>query len=109
VVRIAEHPRYRVDGRDLHALLPIAPWEAALGASVSVDTPGGAATVKVPAGSSSHRRLRLKGRGLPHRRGEPGNFYAELQVRVPETLTDEEQRRFEELAKVSSFDARSRR
>jgi curved DNA-binding protein len=109
VVRIADHPRYRVEGRDLHALLPIAPWEAALGASVSVDTPAGAATVKVPAGSSSHRRLRLKGRGLPNRRGKPGDFYAELQIRVPGTLTDEEQRRFEELAKVSGFDPRSRR
>ena len=109
VVRIADHPRYRVEGRDLHALVPVAPWEAALGASVPVDTPGGAATVKVPAGSSSHRRLRLKGRGLPKRRGKPGNFYAELQIRVPEALTEEEQRRFEELAKVSGFDARSRR
>ena len=84
-------------------------WEAALGASVSVDTPGGAATVKVPAGSSSHRRLRLKGRGLPNRRGTPGNFYAELQIRVPTTLTDDERRLFEELAKVSSYEARSRR
>jgi curved DNA-binding protein len=109
VVRIADHPRYRVEGRDLHALLPVAPWEAALGASVSVDTPGGAATVKVPAGSSSHRRLRLKDRGLPNRRGKPGNFYAELQIRVPKSLTDDEQRLFEELAKVSSFEARSRR
>jgi curved DNA-binding protein len=109
VVRIADHPRYRVEGRDLHALLPIAPWEAALGASVSVDTPGGAATVKVPAGSSSHRHLRLKGRGLPNPRGKPGNFYAELQVRAPRKLTDDEQRLFEELAKVSTFDARRRR
>jgi curved DNA-binding protein len=107
VVRIADHPRYRVDGRDLHVLLPVAPWEAALGASVPVETPGGAATVKVPAGSSSHRRLRLKGRGLPNPRGRPGNFYTELQIRVPTTLTDEEQRHFEELAKVSGFDARS--
>lgn len=109
VVRIADHPRYRVEGRDVHALLPVAPWEAVLGASVPVETPGGTATVKVPAGSSSHRRLRLKGRGLPNRRGTPGNFYAELQVRAPKTLTDEEQRLFEELAKVSNFDARSRR
>jgi curved DNA-binding protein len=108
VVRIAEHPRYRVEGRDLHALLPVAPWEAALGASIPVETPGGTATVKVPAGSSSHRRLRLKGRGLPNRRGTPGNFYAELQVRVPRKLTDEEQRLFEELAQLSTFDARSR-
>jgi curved DNA-binding protein len=109
VVRIADHQRYRDEGRDLHTLLPIAPWEAALGASVSVETPGGAATVKVPPGSSSHRRLRLKGRGLPNRRGEPGNFYAELQIRVPGTLTDDERRLFEDLSKVSGFDARSRR
>jgi curved DNA-binding protein len=109
VVRVAEHPRYRVEGRDLHALLPVAPWEAALGASVSVDTPGGAATVKVPAGSSSHRRLRLRGRGLPNGRGRPGDFYAELQVRVPTALTEDEQRLFDELATVSGFDARSRR
>src|ERR1700750_205557 len=108
VVRMADHPRYRVEGRDLHALLPVAPWEAALGTSVSVDTPGGAATVKVPARSSRPRRLRLKGRGLPNRRGKPGNFYAELQIRVPGTLTDDEQRLFEELAKVSSFGARGR-
>jgi curved DNA-binding protein len=108
VVRIADHPRYRVEGRDLHALLPITPWEAALGASVSVETPGGTATVTVPAGSSSHRRLRLKGRGLPHRRGPAGNFYAELQVRVPRHPTDDERRLFEQLASVSRFDARSR-
>ena len=93
----------------MHALLPIAPWEAALGASVTVDTPGGAATVKVPAGSSSHRRLRLKGRGLPNRRGTPGDFFAELQIRVPGTLGDDERRLFEELSRVSRFDARSRR
>jgi curved DNA-binding protein len=109
VVRIADHPRYRVEGRDLHALLPIAPWEAALGASVAVETPGGAATVKVPAGSSSHRRLRLKGRGLPSRRGQPGDFYAELQIRVPTAVTDDERRLFEELATASTFDARSTR
>ena len=108
-VLIREDPRFRLDGRNVVHVLPIAPWEAALGASVSVDTPGGAATVKVPAGSSSHRRLRLKGRGLPDRQGKPGNFYAELQIRVPTSLTDDEQRLFEELAKVSSFDARSRR
>lgn len=109
VVRIADHPRYRVEGRDLHALLPVAAWEAALGSSVSVDTPGGSATVKVPAGSSSHRRLRLKGHGLPNRRGAAGDFYAELQIRLPRTLSADERRVFEELSTVSGFDARSRR
>ena len=65
VVRIAPHPRYRLEGRDIHVDLPITPWEGALGASVPLDTPAGEATVKVPRGTSSGRRLRLRGRGLP--------------------------------------------
>ena len=69
IVRIARHPRYRVEGRDLHVELPLAPWEAALGTTVTVDTPDGEAKVKVPAGTSSGRRLRLRGRGLPNPRG----------------------------------------
>lgn len=106
IIRIAPHPRYRVSGRDLSATLPLSPWEAALGATVRVDTPGGAATVNVPAGTSSGRRLRLKGRGLPNRRGEPGDFYAEAQIRVPASLTAEERRLLEELREHSKFDPR---
>jgi curved DNA-binding protein len=106
IIRIAPHPRYRVSGRDLSATLPLSPWEAALGATVRVDTPGGAATVNVPAGTSSGRRLRLKGRGLPNRRGEPGDFYAEAQIRVPVSLTAEERRLLEELREHSKFDPR---
>jgi curved DNA-binding protein len=109
IIRIAPHPRYRVSGRDLTAPLPLSPWEAALGATVSVETPGGSATVNVPPGTSSGRRLRLKGRGLPSRRGEPGDFYAEAQIRVPSSLTAEERRIFEELRRVSSFDPRRSR
>jgi curved DNA-binding protein len=109
VVRIAAHPRYRLEGRDLHVLLPLAPWEAALGASVDVDTPGGAATVGVPAGTSSHRRLRLKGRGLPNKRGKPGDLYAEAQIKLPRSPSTDERELFEQLAKVSTFDPRSAR
>lgn len=108
VARIAPHPRYRVSGRDVHVLLPLTPWEAALGASVEIETPGGTATVNVPAGTSSGRRLRLSGRGLPNRRGKPGDLYAEAQIKVPETLSEEERRLFEELGKVSTFNPRSR-
>ena len=61
-------------------LLPLAPWEAALGSSVDIDTPGGPATINVPAGTSSHRRLRLKGRGMPNKRGKAGDLYAEAQI-----------------------------
>jgi curved DNA-binding protein len=109
IIRIAPHPRYRVSGRDLYAPLSLSPWEAALGAAVRVDTPGGSATVNVPAGTSTGRRLRLKGRGLPNRRGEPGDFYAEAEIRVPSSLTPEERRLFEELRERSSYDARRQR
>jgi curved DNA-binding protein len=109
IVRIAPHPRYRVSGRDLTAVVPLSPWEAALGAAVRVDTPGGSTAVNVPAGTSSGRRLRLKGRGLPNRRGEPGDFYAEAQIRVPSTLSREERRLFEELRERSTFNPRDQR
>ena len=109
VVRIAPHRRYRLDGRDLAVDLPLAPWEAALGATVTVGTPAGPAAVKVPPGSSSGRRLRLKGRGLPNPRGEPGDLFAEVRIVVPHKLDDDERRLFEELAKTSGFDPRRRR
>jgi curved DNA-binding protein len=108
IVRIAPHRRYRVSGRDISVDMPLAPWEAALGTSVTIDTPGGPTTVQVPPGTSSGRKLRLKGRGLPNPRGAPGNLYAVAQIKVPEKLTDEERRLFEELQKVSKFDPRSK-
>src|SRR5215471_3048523 len=108
VVRIAPHPRYRVDGRDLYVDLPLTPWEAALGTSVAVETPGGDTKVKVPPGTSSGKRLRLRDRGLPHPRGRHGHLYAEVRITVPAKLTDEERRLFEQLAATSTFDPRSR-
>jgi curved DNA-binding protein len=108
VVRIKPHPRYRVDGRDISFTLPLTPWEAALGASVTVETPGGEAAIKVPPGTSSGRRLRLKGQGLPNPRGTPGDLFAEVQIMVPPKLTKEERRLFEQLAGTSKFDPRKR-
>jgi curved DNA-binding protein len=108
VVRIKPHPRYRVEGRDIHLRLPLAPWEAALGTSVAVDTPGGEAKVKVPGGTSSGKRLRLRGRGLPNPHGTPGDLFAEIQIMVPPKPTPEERRLFQELAATSSFDPRRR-
>jgi curved DNA-binding protein len=105
-VRLAPHPRYRVDGRDIIVNLPLTPWEAALGTSVAIDTPGGEAKVKVPAGTSSGRRLRLRGRGLPNPRGRNGDLYAVAQIMVPPRLSDEERRLFEQLAATSTFDPR---
>jgi curved DNA-binding protein len=106
VVRIAPHPRYRVTGRDISVDLPLTPWEAALGASVPVPTPGGEAKVRVPAGSSTGRRLRLRGEGMPNPRGSPGDLYAEVRIMVPRELTPRERELFEALSRDSAFDPR---
>ncbi|MFD7116694.1 DnaJ C-terminal domain-containing protein [Streptomyces sp. NPDC056730] len=105
-VRIRPHERYRLDGRDIHVQLPVTPWEAALGATVPLPTPGGTAKVTVPPGSSSGRRLRLRGEGMPHPRGTDGDLYAEVRVMVPPRPTDRERALFEELAAASDFDPR---
>jgi curved DNA-binding protein len=107
VVRIAPHPRYRLKGKDIYTDLPVAPWEAELGASVPLATPGGQTIVKVPGGSSTGRRLRLRGQGMPAR-GTPGDLYAEVKIMVPPNPTPRERDLFEELAKVSTFDPRRR-
>jgi curved DNA-binding protein len=109
LVRLASHPRYRVEGRNISVDLLLAPWEAALGASVALDTPGGEAKVKVPPGTSSGRRLRLRGRGLPNPRGGAGDLFAEAKIMVPPRLTDEDRRLFEQLAADSTFDPRRQR
>jgi curved DNA-binding protein len=106
VVRIAPHPRYRVNGRDISVDLRLAPWEAALGASVAVPTPGGEAKVRVPAGSSTGRRLRLRGEGMPNPRGTSGDLYAEVKIMVPRKLTSRERELFESLRRDSTFDPR---
>jgi curved DNA-binding protein len=109
IVRLAPHPRYRVDGRDIYVDLPLAPWEAALGTHVAVDTPGGEAKVRVPAGSSSGRRLRLRNRGMPRPGGTAGDLYAEVRIVVPRSLSKDERRLFQELATISDFDPRRHR
>jgi curved DNA-binding protein len=109
IARIRPHHRYRLRGRDIHVDLPVAPWEAALGATVPVDTPGGEAKVRVPPGSPTGRRLRLRGQGMPNPRGNPGDLYAEIKVMVPRRLSARERELFEELGRVSDFDPRRNR
>ncbi|MFG1927121.1 DnaJ C-terminal domain-containing protein [Cryptosporangium sp. NPDC048952] len=98
LVRLAPHPRYRVSGRDVTVELPVTPWDATLGAKAPVETPGGRVEVKVPAGSSSGRRLRLRGRGLPNPRGAAGDLYAEVKIVTPQRLTSEQRAAWEALA-----------
>ncbi len=109
VARIAPDRVFRLDGRDIYVELRLAPWEAALGTSVAVPTPDGEAKVTVPAGTSSGKRLRLRGRGMPSPRGTPGDLYAEARIMVPSKVTDAERELFEQLAATSDFDPRRRR
>jgi curved DNA-binding protein len=108
-VRVKPHPRFRVEGRDLYVDLPVAPWEAALGAEVPVPTLSVSVRLKVPHGSSTGRRLRLRGQGLPSPDGSAGDLYAVLAVHVPKRLTKNERELFEQLASVSDFDPRKGR
>jgi curved DNA-binding protein len=109
VVRIAPDPRYRVDGRDVTTTLPVTPWEAAVGAAVTVPTPTGEKKLAAPGGTSSGRRLRMRGQGIPNPNGQPGDLDAEVRIMVPPTPSSRERRLFEELAAASTFNPRSSR
>ncbi len=98
-VQFAPHRLFRADGCDVYVDLPVAPWEAALGASVTMPTPDGNVQVSVPAGSPSGRRLRLRGKGLPTT--PPGDLYAVLSVVLPPAGNDAAQAAYRALA--SSF------
>ncbi|MGQ4659208.1 DnaJ C-terminal domain-containing protein [Lysobacter sp. F6437] len=93
-VEYAAHPRFEVDGRNVIHMLPVAPWEAALGATVSVPTLGGAVELKIPANSEAGRKLRLRGRGLP---GKPadGDQIVELEVLAPSPQDDAQRNAYE--------------
>jgi curved DNA-binding protein len=80
-VEFQPHPLYLVDGKDLSLELPVAPWEAALGATVKTPTPGGIVELKIPPASHAGSKLRLKGRGIPS--SLPGDFYVILQIALP--------------------------
>jgi len=106
VVRLQPDPRFRVEGKDIVVQLRLAPWEAALGATVPVATPGGETKVTVPAGSSTGRRVRVRAEGMPNPRGRPGDLHAEVTIVVPPKLTRRERELFSELASASRFDPR---
>jgi curved DNA-binding protein len=100
------HRLYRVDGRDLYLDLPLAPWEAALGAKVKVPTPEGVVDLTVPAGSAAGRKLRLKGRGIP---GNPaGDLYVELQIALPPAETEAAREFYRTMQQELAFNPRSR-
>jgi curved DNA-binding protein len=98
-------PRFRADGRDVYLSLPLAPWEAALGASVAVPTPEGPVQLTIPPGSVAGRQLRLKGRGIPGT--PPGDLYVVLSIALPPADSEAAQDAYRAMAKAFDFNPRT--
>jgi curved DNA-binding protein len=107
-VELQPHPRFHLDGKDLHTTLDVAPWEAALGAEAEIATLEGSVRVRVPAGTSSGRKIRVKGRGFPAAKGDAGDLYAEVRIVVPEKISEAEKELYETLRDGTDFRPRER-
>jgi curved DNA-binding protein len=105
-IEFRPHPRYRVDGRDVYVDLPLAPWEAALGASVSVPLPLGSVELTIPPNSAAGRKLRLKGKGLPGK--DAGDLYVVLTMALPRAETDKQKDAYRTLQQAFDFHPRGR-
>jgi curved DNA-binding protein len=101
-VRLAKHPDFEVDGHNLLHELDLAPWEAALGAEIAVPTLDGKVNIKIPAGTASGQKLRVRGRGL----GKDGDLIVGLKIVTPVKLTDAQKKLWEQLAQESKFNPR---
>jgi curved DNA-binding protein len=106
-ITLAPHPVFRADKHDLHFDLPLAPWEAALGAEVEVPTLDGPVVLTVPPHTRAGRKLRLRGRGLANGHGGRGDLYAAVYIDVPATLNERERDLFKQLAGASRFNPRA--
>ena len=103
-VHFRPHARLRADGRDLIVTLPVAPWEAALGAVVPVEVPDGKLNVRIPSGAQSGRQLRVRGRGIPA--SPPGDLLLEIQVVLPDASSAKARELYETMARDLAFDPR---
>lgn len=100
-VQFKPHPYYRIEGKDVYLDLPVSPWEAALGATIEIPTPGGSVDLKIPVGSSGGHKLRLKGRGIPAKL--PGDLYVVLQIALPKADSEAARQAYERLQKATDF------
>lgn len=103
-VHFNPHARYRVENKDVYASLPVAPWEAALGASIKIPVPDGVVEVRVPENSQAGRKLRLKGRGIPA--ATPGDLYLVLEIVLPPAVSDKEREFYQTMARELAFNPR---
>lgn len=99
------HPHYRVDGTDVYMDLPLAPWEAALGATVNANTPAGPVELTIPPNSTAGRKLRLKGKGIPAK--EAGNLYIVLAIVLPPADNDEARQAYRAMQDAFDFNPRA--
>jgi len=99
------HARYHVEGKDVYLDLPVAPWEAALGAKIKLPTPSGSVDLTIPPNSSGGRKMRLKGRGLPSK--QPGDLYVVLKIALPKADTDETRAAYRDLQAALDFNPRA--
>lgn len=104
-VNLLRHALFAVDGRDISVRLPVAPWEAVLGAEVAVPTLNGEIKLKVPPNSQNGKRFRLKGKGMPGK--NPGDFYVVLDVVLPTPADEKSRALYEEMARTMRFDPRA--
>jgi curved DNA-binding protein len=106
-VRIAKHPDFEVEEHNLIYEAELAPWEAVLGAEISVPALDGRVKIKIPAGTQGGQKLRVRGRGLPQRIGARGDLIVITQISVPSKISDTEKKLWEQLSRESKFNPRA--
>ncbi len=104
-IEFRPHKYYRAEGKDIYLDLPVAPWEAALGTKIKVPTPAGTVDLKIPANSTSGKKMRLKGRGIPGKK--PGDLYIILNIALPPADTDKAKELYRKMEQELAFNPRA--
>jgi curved DNA-binding protein len=104
-VDFASHPFFHVEGKDVYLDLPVAPWEAALGAKINIPTPATRLDLKIPPNSGTGKKLRLKGKGIPAK--DPGDLYAVLRIALPPADSASAEKAYREFEQASNFNPRA--
>ena len=100
-VKLQQHPDYSFEGADIHYEVEIPAWQAVLGGELMIPTPDGRAKIKIPAGTQNGRKFRIPGRGLPEKGGTRGDFFAVVEISIPESVTPEQKELWERLSELN--------
>ena len=107
-INVSPDPRFKIVGHDLHTVIAVSPWEAALGTKIPVKTVDGNVTLSIPKGSQNGKKLRVRGKGIPKRKGAAGDIIVQLEIRMPDHLTKDEEGLLKELSLKSKFNPRDK-